>query len=169
MTEDLHPVLRKDEPGSARRGPADVDQNVVADAVHTLDLGGNSAGLAEAWADAWTGPAVAAPGLAAGRSGARFRFSSDEPRPTVWLSGEHDVSTDLLVACTLGQAISLTDSDVVVDLSEVRFLGASTISVVLAARRVLAGLSRNLSLRAPSMRARRIIDICGLSELVQSE
>jgi anti-anti-sigma factor len=146
-----------------------VGQNVVTVAVHTPGLGDKPAGLAEAWADALIDPAVAARGSTEGRSGATFRFPSEEPRSTVWLSGEHDVSTDLLVASTLGKAVALTGSDVVVDLSEVRFIGASTINVVLAARRLLAGLSRNLTLRAPSTRARRVIEICELSDLVQSE
>jgi anti-anti-sigma factor len=69
----------------------------------------------------------------------------------------------------LGHAIDATRGDLVVDLSEVQFLGASTISVLLEARRVLAGRSRDLTLRAPSRCARRVIDICGISTLVQPD
>jgi anti-anti-sigma factor len=86
---------------------------------------------------------------------------------TVRLSGEHDISTDLVVASMLAHVIAVTEGDVVVDLSEVQFFGASTIGVLVTARRILNGRSRDLTLCAPSRCARRVIDICGVSSMVQ--
>jgi hypothetical protein len=118
MTGDLHPALRRDRSGSARCREADSGQNAVTLASHALSLGGRPAWLEEGWAEAFNDPAVSSPGSAGGRSGAAFRFSSDEHRPTVWLRGEHDLSTDLLVACTLDKAMLSARSDVVIDVSE---------------------------------------------------
>jgi hypothetical protein len=41
----------------------------------------------------------------------------------VWLSGEHDASTDTALSLTLARAIALDSVGLVLDLSEVEFLG----------------------------------------------
>jgi len=55
---------------------------------------------------------------------------------------------------------------VVVDLSEVEFMNASTIGVIIAARNRLALQSRALTVRSPSVCAQRVLDACGLTDLL---
>ncbi len=53
----------------------------------------------------------------------------------VWLWGEHDVSTDTALCLTLARAIAVGRAGVIVDLSGVEFMGASTLGVIARARR----------------------------------
>jgi len=87
----------------------------------------------------------------------------------VWLRGEHDVSTRAALSHTLASAIAASTNDLVVDLSEVQFLDASTIGVLSAAREYLCARSRTLTLRCPPRFARRLLDICGLADLVEPD
>jgi anti-anti-sigma factor len=87
-------------------------------------------------------------------------------RTVVWLRGEHDVSTVAALSETMARAIALDDADVVVDLSEVQFMGAATVRVIIRAREFLRLRSRSLVLRSPSECARRILDVCGHSDLL---
>jgi len=80
----------------------------------------------------------------------------------VWLRGEHDIATMPSLADAISRAISLDDGDVVVDLSDVEFMGAATVGVILRAREALRLRSRSLELRSPSTRARRVLDLCGV-------
>jgi anti-anti-sigma factor len=87
-------------------------------------------------------------------------------RTVVWLRGEQDVSTVAALSEILARAIALDDADVVVDLSEVQFMGAATVGVIIRAREFLRLRSRFLVLRSPSERARRILDVCGHADLL---
>jgi anti-anti-sigma factor len=90
-----------------------------------------------------------------------------EARPTIiWLRGEHDITTDAGLRCTLERAIAVNDAAIVVDLTKVELLSASTIAVILAARDTLQQQSRSLTMRAPSPHVRRVIGICGLQHLL---
>jgi anti-anti-sigma factor len=94
-------------------------------------------------------------------------FAGRNPdRTVVWLRGEHDVSTVAALSETMARAIALDDADVVVDLSDVQFMGAATVGVIIRAREFLRLRSRSLVLRSPSERARRILDVCGHSDLL---
>lgn len=90
----------------------------------------------------------------------------DADRTVVWLRGEHDISTVAGLSETMARAIALDDADLVVDLSGVQFMDASTIGVVIGARNFLRPRSRSLALRSPSRCARRVLDLCGLAGLV---
>ena len=84
----------------------------------------------------------------------------------IWLQGEHDISTDAALAATLASAIELGSEAVVLDLSDVQFISVSTIDVILRARQVLYQRSRSLTVRSPSPFARRVIEVCGLNDLI---
>lgn len=93
------------------------------------------------------------------------------PLPTecptvVWLRGEHDISTDGALIRTLAAAIALNDAPLVLDLSEVPLMSASTLGVIVAARKFLRPGSRSLTVRSPSAFVRRIISICSLDDLI---
>lgn len=97
----------------------------------------------------------------------RIAFSgTDSDRTVVYLRGELDASNAPIVSAAMACAMSLDDSDVVIDLSDVTFLDASTIGAISTARDFLAGQSRSVSLRAPSPSARRLLDVSGLSESI---
>ena len=88
-------------------------------------------------------------------------------RPTVlWLRGEHDLSTVAELSEVMAAAIARADGNLVVDLSDVDFMDASTVGVVDRARVVLAARSRTMTLRSPSTRAQRVLDVCGLRWVV---
>lgn len=87
-------------------------------------------------------------------------------RTVVWLRGEHDMATSAELTQTLARAIAIDDADVVVDLSDVEFLDCSAIGIILRARDFLGPRSRSLTLRAPRRSARRVLDACGLAELI---
>jgi anti-anti-sigma factor len=95
------------------------------------------------------------------------RRLSARRRTVVWLGGEHDVSTVDALSETLAGAIAIDDCDLVVDLSEVQFMGAATIGVLIWARELLQSRSRSLVLRSPSRCARRILDLCGQGDLLE--
>jgi anti-anti-sigma factor len=90
----------------------------------------------------------------------------DAARTVVWLRGEHDVSTVAALSETMARAIARDDADVVVDLSDVQFMGAATVGVIARARELLALRSRSLTLRSPPRCARRILDLCGHTDLL---
>jgi anti-sigma B factor antagonist len=91
-----------------------------------------------------------------------------ESRTVVWLSGEHDSLTVDALSESLARAFALDDADVVLDLSGVQFMGAATIDVIVRAKDALDLRSRALTLRSPSESAQRVVDLCGLADLVEA-
>jgi anti-anti-sigma factor len=87
----------------------------------------------------------------------------------VWLRGEHDIATRVSLAVTLARAAQLDDVSLLVDLSAVTFMDASTVGVLVASRNRLRTRARTLRVRAPSVRALRVLEFCGLRHLVQRE
>ncbi len=84
----------------------------------------------------------------------------------VWLWGEHDLSTDGALCLALARAIALGRAEVIVDLSGVEFMGASTLGVIARARELLWQGSASLTVRSPSAFLRRVISVCGLDDLL---
>lgn len=105
------------------------------------------------------------PSVSVSRRGHRL-LGSDPLRTVVWVGGEHDLATSVHLSDTIAQAARLDDADIFVDLSGVTFMDASTIGVLVAARDRLRFRSRSLSVRAPSPRARRLLDLCGLAGMI---
>jgi anti-anti-sigma factor len=113
------------------------------------------------------------------RAGSSFFTVTDGPPPPgaqpetgptiIWLRGEHDIATDGALRRTLERAIALNNAAIVVDLSKVELLSASTLGVIVAARDALRAQSRSLTMRAPSPHVRRVISICGLHDLLSAE
>ncbi|HLF98891.1 MAG TPA: STAS domain-containing protein [Acidimicrobiia bacterium] len=83
----------------------------------------------------------------------------------VWVRGEHDISTVGALTDTLARAIAFDSTEVVVDLSGVQFMDAATVSVIVRTREYLRERQRALVLRSPSTSAKRIFDLCELSDL----
>jgi len=89
-----------------------------------------------------------------------------EDPTVVWLTGEHDISTDDALGLTLARAIALDATALVVDLSETQFMGASTLGTIVRARAYLRSRSGTLTVRSAPPFIRRLIDICGLDDLL---
>jgi anti-anti-sigma factor len=88
-------------------------------------------------------------------------------RTVVWLEGEHDLATTSELAETLAKAISVTDGDVVIDLSAVTFLSLATINELLRGKSFLEHRYRTLTLRSPSSCAERLLGVCNLTDWVE--
>jgi anti-anti-sigma factor len=86
----------------------------------------------------------------------------------VWLWGEHDLATDGALSLTLARAIALGTPGLVLDMSEVEFIGASTLGTIVRAREFLRQRSEWLTVRSPSAFARRVINACGLADLLDA-
>ena len=110
-------------------------------------------------------PTYESPSLSVSRCGHR-RISGDALRTVVWVRGEHDIATRVNLSATIAQVAGLDDADIVVDLSGVTFMDASTIGALIGARNRLRASCRSLSVRAPSPRARQVLDLCGLARLI---
>ena len=93
----------------------------------------------------------------------------DGARTVVRLRGEHDLSTTSGLWQTMARAIELTDTDLAIDLSEVDFMGAATVNVILRAAQLLEQRSRSLTVRSPSKAALRVLELCGLTAIVEPE
>jgi len=87
----------------------------------------------------------------------------------VRLWGEHDWSTVPALAALLATAVAREDTNLVVDMSEVRFINAASIRVLTAAGDFMVGQSRTFTLRSPSRCAQRILDLCAVSDLSEPE
>jgi anti-anti-sigma factor len=93
-----------------------------------------------------------------------------EPEPiVVWLTGEHDISTDGALCLTLSRAIALQPAAFVIDLSGMEFMSASMLETIARARELVRQRSRSLTVRSPSAFVRRIVDACDLTDLLGPE
>lgn len=95
-------------------------------------------------------------------------IATDAGGTVVSLFGDHDISTVPHLSGVLAQVFGDEIADVVIDLSGVRFMDASTIGVILRGKRLLTAESRTLTLRAPSSVASRLLELCRLSDLVDA-
>jgi anti-anti-sigma factor len=91
----------------------------------------------------------------------RGAITRDAEQAVVWLDGEEDIATVVILADTLARAVAASDGDLIVDLSRVTFLSTATIEELIRVRNILVRQNRNLSLRSPSPFVRRVLDLCG--------
>jgi anti-anti-sigma factor len=97
------------------------------------------------------------------------RIEHDQNPILVWLCGEHDFFSAWTLWQGMAEAIGASDADVVADLSDVEFMSVSNVNVFLRARELLQQQSRELVLRAPSKRARRVFEVAGLLSIVDEK
>lgn len=93
----------------------------------------------------------------------------DADYTVVWVRGEHDIATKASLVVALDRAARLDDAPLLVDLSAVTFMDASTIGALVASRTCLQSGGQTLEVRAPSPRALRVLEQCGLAHLVHRE
>jgi anti-anti-sigma factor len=92
---------------------------------------------------------------------------SNAVQTVVALKGELDAAALNALVETYDDAITQDDSDVVVDLAEVEFIGAAWIGTLVRSRALLRAQDRELTLRSPSRVVSRLLELCGLSYLLQ--
>jgi anti-anti-sigma factor len=85
----------------------------------------------------------------------------------VALRGELDSAALMSLFNTFDEAIFQDDSDIVVDLAGVDFIGAAWIGTFVRSRAVLQTQDRELTLRSPSRVVLRLLELCGLSYLTE--
>jgi anti-anti-sigma factor len=95
------------------------------------------------------------------------RESVGATHTVVALRGELDSAALNTLVDTFEDAIKLDDSDVIVDLADVDFISAAWIGTLVHSRSVLRAQHRDLTLRAPSQVVHRLLELCGLSYLVE--
>jgi anti-anti-sigma factor len=96
------------------------------------------------------------------------REVKDGARIVVALKGELDAAALNSLVDEFSDAIERDRSDVVVDLAEVEFIGAAWIGTLVRSRAVLQAQDRDLTLRSPSRVVNRLLDLCGLSYLIEA-
>lgn len=99
----------------------------------------------------------------------RGSAEGDPERTVLWLCGDHDIATNGSVEVSIAQAAKLDDIPLLIDLSAVTFMGASTLRAIVAGRNRLRSRGQSLELRAPSPPARRVLELCGFAHLIQPE
>jgi anti-anti-sigma factor len=77
----------------------------------------------------------------------------------VTLTGEHDIANEDELLALLADTVSMDDSNVVLDLGGVTYMGAATVHIIERTHEHLVSESRSLALRSPSPIARRLLDI----------
>jgi anti-anti-sigma factor len=90
----------------------------------------------------------------------------DADTGVVWLRGEHDISTTTVLSRVISHALAVADGDLVLDLSEVLFMDASTVAVFARIQESVRERAQSLILRSPSRCADRVLDLCGYRDLV---
>jgi len=96
------------------------------------------------------------------------RLESRDARQTVVaLRGELDAAALNALVDSFDEAIAHDDSDVVVDLADVDFIGAAWIGTLVRSRACLQAQHRELTLRSPSRVVYRLFELCGLSYLIE--
>lgn len=99
----------------------------------------------------------------------RGSAGGDADCTVVWVRGEHDIATKPSLAVSVAQAAQLDEGPLVVDLSAVTFMDASTVGAIVWSRNRLRWRARTLEVRAPSLPALRVLELCGLAHLVHHE
>ena len=92
------------------------------------------------------------------------------PTTTISLAGDLDPATAPQLDAAIKDAIATDGLErVVLDLSKLTFIDSSGLRVFVTARQALSALDIELTLRSPSVTARRLLDITGLGEILSVE
>ena len=89
-------------------------------------------------------------------------------RAVVVLRGEADVSSRAVLCEVLSRVIASGAGDVVVDLAEVTFIDTAGVRALATAQQLLDRGGRRLTFRSPSRLALRVLDVFGLTDLVDA-
>ena len=83
----------------------------------------------------------------------------------IWLKGEHDAATVGDLRTLLSVEVASTTNDLIVDLTDVTFMGSSTLMVLVSANAALGQQGRNLSARGTPRCVRRLFELANVAPL----
>lgn len=86
----------------------------------------------------------------------------------IGLAGEHDMSSVEELVQAIATALDAGRSDLIFDLSRVEFMDSTIIRQLLRARTRLGADGRTARVRDPSLAARYVLKLCGLTHLVEA-
>jgi anti-anti-sigma factor len=86
----------------------------------------------------------------------------------IWLAGEHDMSSIGQLSRAIADVVDAERSNVVFDLSRVEFMDSTVILQLLKASTRLGADGRTARVRDPSPAAHYVLDLCGLTHLVET-
>ena len=94
---------------------------------------------------------------------------ADDPtqEAVIRLVGEHDMSSVEELAQAVSRVLDGGWSDLVVDLSRVEFMDSVVVNQLLIASKRLGMAGRTVRVRDPSPAARHVLELCGLTHLVE--
>ena len=92
---------------------------------------------------------------------------AEATRTVVTLCGEADLSTRPALADVLSRVIATGSGDVVVDLAAVTLIDTATGRSFAIGQRLLDRTGRTLTFRSPSRMAVQVLDLFGLTELIE--
>ena len=95
--------------------------------------------------------------------------SADGMATVVTLRGEADLFTLPVVEEVLARVIADHDGPVIVELTHTEFIDSGTVRALARARQVLEDRGRTLIVRSPSRLAVRVLDLLGLSHLIEPD
>lgn len=99
----------------------------------------------------------------------RGSAGGDPARTVLWVRGEHDMATKVTLAVAIARAAQRDDVPLLIDLSAVTFMDASTVGAIVGSRNRLRSRGQSLELRSPSPPALRVLHLCGLTDLIHCE
>jgi anti-anti-sigma factor len=89
-------------------------------------------------------------------------------RTVVAVGGEADLFNRPALSQALSTVIASHDGDVVVDLAETAFIDTAIVRALADAHRMLGLQGRTVTFRSPSRLAARLLDLFGLTDLIES-
>lgn len=99
----------------------------------------------------------------------RSSTGGDAERAVLWVGGDHDIATKVSVTVGIARAAQRGDMPVLIDLSAVTFMDASTVGAIVGSRNQLRSRGQSLEVRSPSPLALRVLELCGLADLIRPE
>lgn len=91
------------------------------------------------------------------------------PITVVALGGEHDLASATDLSEAIARAVAVDHADVAIDLSGVQYMGAATLTIILRTRQWLHEHARRMVVRSPSPIARRVLEMCELTGLIDDD
>jgi anti-anti-sigma factor len=89
-------------------------------------------------------------------------------RTAVVLRGESDLSTRRALCDVLCRVVALRSGDVVIDLAEATLIDTATVEALAGAQQLLDRQGRQLTFRSPSRLATSVLDVFGLTDLIEA-
>ena len=114
-------------------------------------------------------PTPASPAHGEQRISAGPHVLRGDARTIVWLHGDQDLATEPALALVLSGEVMTGHADIVVDLRDVTFIDASILATLVGTRDRLHDGDRSLSVRSSPPCASRLFEVCGLTDLVQTD